>query len=82
MEKYLKALANIPHDKALHFIYGSVLFALVVHIVGAGIGLLVVTAVAALKEFYDYMHRNIHTPDVWDFVATVVGALVSASVLI
>jgi hypothetical protein len=32
-----------------------------------------VAVVALAKEGYDYLHKDIHTPDAWDFVATVLG---------
>jgi hypothetical protein len=38
--------------------------------------------VASGKEVYDYMHRDSHTPDIWDLIATLCGAVVCASVLI
>ena len=78
----LDLLTKLPYDKALHYVYGSLLFALTVHAIGAAYSLVFVAAVAAIKEVYDYAHRDTHTPDVWDFVATVAGALVCASVLL
>jgi hypothetical protein len=35
-----------------------------------------VAIVALLKEIYDYLHKDIHTPDFLDWVATVLGGLV------
>ena len=78
----LDLLAKLPYDKALHYVYGSLLFALTVHALGAALSLMFVAVVAAVKEVYDWFHRDTHTPDLWDFVATVAGALVCASVLL
>lgn len=78
----LDLLAKLPYDKALHYVYGSLLFALTVHAFGTAYSLIFVVAAASVKEIYDYVHRDVHTPDTWDFVATVAGALVCASVLI
>ena len=77
----LSLLAKLPYDKALHYVYGSVLFSLCYHLLGIGNSLLGVVLVASGKEVYDQMHRDLHTPDFWDFVATMAGALVCASVL-
>jgi hypothetical protein len=41
-----------------------------------------VLLVASGKEIYDYMHRDSHTPDFMDIVATMAGALVCASTLL
>ena len=75
-------MPTIPYDKALHYVYGSVLFSLCYHLVGCANALLAVCMIAAGKEIYDYLHRDSHTPDFWDFVATMAGALVCASTLL
>ena len=75
-------MPTIPYDKALHYLYGSVLFAMLYHVFGVGNSLLGVVMIASGKEIYDYMHRDSHTPDFWDFAVTVLGALVCASTLI
>ena len=75
-------LAKLPYDKALHFVYGSLIFAACYHLLGIGNSLLAVCLIASGKEIYDYMHRDSHTPDFWDFVATMAGALVCASTLL
>jgi hypothetical protein len=54
---------TIPYDKALHYVYGSVLFSVFYHMLGTGNSLLVVALVASGKEIYDYLHRDSHTPD-------------------
>jgi hypothetical protein len=78
----LSFLAKLPYDKALHYVYGSVLFAVCYHLLGTGNSLWAVCIIASGKEIYDYLHRDSHTPDFWDFVATMAGALVCASTLL
>lgn len=66
---------TIPHDKALHFIAGVLIFA-VAHFGGIWVGVAAVTVAAVGKEIYDWFHRDKHTPDIWDAVATVLGGVV------
>lgn len=76
-------MPTIPYDKALHYIYGSIIFAVCYHLfLGWGIAMWTVLLIASGKEVYDYMHRDSHTPDIWDLIATLCGAVVCASVLI
>ena len=71
----LSLLASIPQDKAGHFIAGLLIYALL-HFVDPAVGLLSVAVAAIGKEAYDYLHRDKHTPDIWDAVATMLGGLV------
>jgi hypothetical protein len=66
---------KVPADKQMHFICGLVIAALLTPFIGA-YSIVVVAIVALLKEIYDYLHKDIHTPDFWDWVATVIGGLV------
>ena len=66
---------KVPCDKQMHFIGGLVIAALLTPFIGA-YSIVVVAIVALLKEIYDYLHKDIHTPDFWDWVATVLGGLV------
>ena len=66
---------KIPADKQIHFICGLVIAALLTPFIGA-YSIVVVAIIALLKEIYDYLHKDIHTPDFWDWVATVLGGLV------
>ena len=76
-------MPTIPYDKALHYLYGSVIFAVCYHLLlGWSNALWAVAMIASGKEIYDYMHRDSHTPDFMDFVATMAGALVCASTLL
>jgi len=67
---------KIALDKQAHFLSGAVIvFALYT----AGLGPLVYMSVCilagVLKEIYDYQHKDIHTPDVFDAIATISGGL-------
>ncbi len=66
---------KVPADKQMHFIGGLVIAALLTPFIGA-YSIVVVAVIALLKEIYDYLHKEIHTPDFWDWVATVLGGLV------
>ena len=66
---------KVPADKQMHFICGLVIAALLTPLIGA-YSIVVVAIIALLKEIYDYLHKEIHTPDFWDWVATVLGGLV------
>lgn len=72
----MNPLSRIPYDKALHFIAGSIVSAFAPAI---GDSLLLPVALAAVagvgKEIYDSFHRDRHTVDPLDFVATTAGAL-------
>ena len=66
---------KVPADKQAHFLCGLVIAALLTPFIGA-YSIVVVAIVALLKEIYDYLHKDIHTPDFMDWVATVLGGLV------
>ena len=66
---------KVPADKQAHALCGLVIAALLTPFIGA-YSIVVVAIVALLKEIYDYLHKDIHTPDFWDWVATVLGGLV------
>jgi hypothetical protein len=86
MEKLFALLAKlsspripVPLDKQAHFSVGAIL-ALIAYIVIGYWALLLVAIVAGAKEWYDYTHPN-HTADVWDWVATLLGAIVTLGVI-
>jgi hypothetical protein len=72
----MNPLNKLPHDKALHVIVGVLAYA-AFHFVSPLVGLVAVAIAAVGKEIYDYMHRDKHTPDVWDAVATMGGGLLA-----
>ena len=77
------SLPILPHDKALHFVYGSVIATAVMwgcYIVtrdlqaSAFLGLAVSTAAGIAKEIYDHFWQN-GTAEVEDAVLTTIGGL-------
>ena len=69
MEIFLKKLI-VPYDKALHSLYGLIMFTILSLVVPSVYALAVVIFTAVVKEVYDYFHQDIHTVDVMDCVAT------------
>lgn len=70
----------IPLDKQAHFFSGYALSLTVALIFGAQCGALVAIGAGVAKEVYDYFHKEFHTPDVYDFLATALGGIVAAVV--
>jgi hypothetical protein len=56
----------------MHAIGGFLIALVLTPFLGAA-SLAWVAAIACAKEIYDYLHKDIHTPDVWDLVATSLG---------
>lgn len=75
------SLPTIPHDKALHFVYGAVIAAVLLMVLrvwvppvhAAFAALLLTTAIGALKEVYDHFWQN-GTAEIEDAIATTGGA--------
>lgn len=67
------SLPQLAQDKANHLLYGLLAFTLAAICFGAAVAAAVVVVVAAGKEVFDFVHREAHTPDIGDFVATVAG---------
>lgn len=80
---------NIPLDKQAHFFSGGFLALALLHVLPAIYGLklaliivmVVVMAIAAMKEWYDYCHPATHSCDVYDWVATSSGGLAGCVVV-
>ena len=69
----MKRLANIQHDKLLHFFYGTIISFIGVGLCGLQ-GLWLTVAAAAWKELiYDWWVVK-GKPDVWDFLWTILPA--------
>jgi hypothetical protein len=68
-------VCKVPCDKQMHMLSGFIIAAVLTPFIGA-YSIVVVAIIALLKEIYDYLHKDIHTPDFWDWVATVLGGLV------
>lgn len=64
----------IPIDKANHFIVGTIIFSLSTFILTPIMSFLPVILIAGAKECYDYYSGN-GTPDVEDFLYTILGAI-------
>ena len=67
---------DLPHDKALHIIAGVLIYA-VAHFISPVVGLGAVAVAAVGKEIYDLFHRDKHTPEVMDAVATIIGGIIA-----
>ena len=64
----------VPIDKFMHFLSGAILGIILTPFIGWA-SILWVSAIAMLKEVYDYLNPDKHTPDVWDWVATSLGGV-------
>lgn len=64
----------LPLDKCHHLITGLLLFTVLQLLFSVILSFVLVASVASVKELYDLKNKNTHTPDVWDAVATIVGA--------
>ena len=71
---------GVPADKQSHFIYGALTYLGAYFVIGYW-ALLLVMVVAGAKEWYDYKHPAIHTCDFFDWLATVLGAIVTLGVI-
>ena len=70
----------VPLDKQAHFITGAIISLVWYFIIGYW-ALLLVMIVAGAKEWYDYKHPTIHSCDFFDWVATILGAIVTLGVI-
>jgi hypothetical protein len=75
-------LPIIPHDKANHFIYGLVAFAVAFPVVGEYIALVFVAILGGAKEVYDYQHRDVHTPSTADAIWTIAGGVLGCLIVL
>ena len=66
----------IPHDKCLHALGGALISAGCMIFTTPVTAMLVVTIIGAAKEVWDYKHIDSHTPDIYDWVATILGGLI------
>lgn len=64
----------------MHFACGFIIAAILTPFIGA-YAILVVSTIAILKEIYDYEHKDIHTPDIWDWVATTLGGVLGTVIV-
>jgi len=66
----------LPLDKCHHFITGLLLFTVLQLLFSVILSFVLVASVATIKELYDLKNKATHTPDMWDAVATMSGALI------
>ena len=69
----------MPSDEVLHFVAGALIAAFASYLFGAMTGFVLAVAIGAGKELHAYLRPETNTPDVLDFVATVLGAVVGAA---
>jgi hypothetical protein len=69
-------LPQLPQDKANHALYGASIYLVAALFVGPLLALGLSCVAGALKEVYDRLHKDAHTPDAWDWLATTAGGLV------
>jgi hypothetical protein len=67
----------MPADKLLHLLVGALIVALLWPVSGTASAVCCFVA-AVGKEIYDDQHRDVHTPDMLDIVATLAGGVISA----
>ena len=66
----------VPKDKQAHFLSGAILATVILLVTGSpSVSFMSVSLIAMFKEVYDLLHKDKHTPDVWDWVATTLGGL-------
>jgi hypothetical protein len=84
IEKELNKLNNlIPEDKLKHFFYGTIIYIFLLYTLilfyslkqASLYSFSVVCLIGGLKEFYDYLNKSKHTPDIKDFVFTIISGL-------
>lgn len=74
---------NIPQDKIAHFLGGGCIAAWVFLLTNNLTMAFVITAIiGAAKEIYDHEHPDVHTCDLWDFIATIMGVIPLFPILI
>ena len=71
---------GVPADKQMHLMSGFLIAVVLTPFIGA-YAILVVAIIALLKEIYDYEHKSIHTPDIWDWVATTLGGVLGTVIV-
>ena len=69
---------RVPADKQMHAISGAILGMALYPVIGIDFGLQTIIVIALGKEVYDYYNQDVHTPDIWDTIATVIGGIVMA----
>lgn len=71
---------KVPVDKFMHFISGLLIAVILTPFIGF-YSVLIVALIALAKEVYDYLHPDLHTADIWDWVATTLGGIVGVVIV-
>jgi hypothetical protein len=83
MKKIIDFLANIPKDKLLHAYCGSIICLFLISILHyipikwyfiVSISIAITFIIALFKELYDTRHQG--SVELWDVLATVIGAII------
>jgi VanZ family protein len=83
LNKYLAKIypswlvGKVPVDKFMHFVSGAIGGVVISCFLGFYAGVIIMAILAFAKEAYD-AHNTGHTSDVWDWVATTLGAILGA----
>jgi len=81
VEKLFNLINKIPFDKQQHMLVGVTIFTIILIFVSPTEALIITSFVAILKEIYDFYHRNVHTPDLFDALATITLPLLLIMIL-
>ena len=73
-------VGKVAEDKFMHIVCGFIITAVLTPFIGA-YSIVVVAIIALLKEIYDYLHKDIHTPDFLDWVATTLGGVLGTVIV-
>lgn len=68
-------------DKLLHFLVGFAIVVLIGPVFGLKYGLFASVGAGLAKEVYDSFHKDKHTVDAWDAMATIFGGSVATIIL-
>lgn len=71
-----------PKDKVYHFAAGAIISIAASMLLPIYSAFILSCVVGLLKEVYDYQDPKLHTCDIWGFIATSLGGLVSCLILI
>jgi len=70
--KFLELITKLPIDKLGHSLVGLFIYTLLVLFVAPVYAFFVVVFIAIAKEIYDLNNKDRHTPDFYDFLATII----------
>jgi len=71
---------RVPADKQMHLMSGFLIAVVLTPFIGWA-SILWVSAIAIVKEIYDYEYKSIHTPDFYDWIATTLGGIFGTAIV-